>query len=206
VPKVPYSVWDQPATTPLDGLGTWIAVGNEPTASDGQLPPQYLYGHSIRFTDASATGVIGLATGSAGKLALFSATGPDGTAYNTGIAFDWSAGGFYYLFVHEVGPGLWGAQVYDYTADTWTAIGVLNLPVGWGSLSPVSMTMAIWYGPTAQACTAYPRADVSFSPPVGYVGWVSSTANLSTTAMMAGDCPAETSVEAEVWARYRLGS
>ncbi|MBA3267509.1 MAG: hypothetical protein H0T70_04540 [Acidimicrobiia bacterium] len=206
VPEAPYSVWGQPAATPLDGIGTWIAIGNQPTASKGQLPPQYLYGHSIRFANSSATGVVGLATGSAGNLALFGATAPDGTAYNTGIAFNWSAGGFYYLHVDEVATNVWAAAIYDYNAGTWTAIGTLNLPAGWGKLSPVSATMAIWYGANAQDCAAYPRADVSFSPPIGYVGTASTTAGLAGTATVAGDCPAETSVEAEVWARYRLGS
>ncbi|MGI9023381.1 MAG: hypothetical protein ACR2HV_09170 [Acidimicrobiales bacterium] len=206
VPEVPYSDWNQWQPTPLDGIGTSIAIGNDPTAAPGQLPPQYLYGHSIRFASSSATGVIGLATGSAGKLAVFSATGPDGTTYNTGIAFNWSTGNFYFPFVYLSGSGVWAASIYDYAADTWTPMGTLNLPAGWGKLSPVSTTIAVWYGPTAATCSAYPRADVYFSPPVGYVGSTATTANLTRTATTEGDCPAETSVVSGVWAHYLLGT
>ncbi len=160
-------MWNQPAPTPLDGVGAWMATANDPTAAAGQVAPQYLYGHSFRFADSTASGVVGLATGGAGKLAVFSAAGPDGTAYNTGIAFNWVAGGFYFPLVYRAAPGVWGASIYDYTAGTWTAIGVLHLPSGWGKLAPSSTTMAVWYGPSAASCSAYPRADVSSSPPRG---------------------------------------
>jgi len=197
--KVPYSVWNQPAATPLDGIGAWVAPANDPTASAGQVAPQYLYGHSFRFADSPASGVVGLATGGSGKLAVFSATGPDGTAYNTGIAFNWAAGGFYFPLVYRAAPGVWGASIYDYTAGTWTPIGVLKL-------APSSTTMAIWYGSAPSSCSAYPRADVFFAPPVGYVGSTATTALSATTATASGDCTTETSVAAGVWAHYRLGT
>ncbi len=206
VQRVPYSVWTQPTATPLDGIGSWLSPANDPTASAGQLPPQYLYGHSFRFAGSAASGVVGLATGSAGKLALLSVTGPDGVSHSTGIAFNWSANGFYFPFVYGAAPGVWGASIYDFAAATWTPIGSLGVPAGWGKLSPVTTTMAIWYGPTAGSCAAYPRANVAFSPPVGYIGQTASLASVTTTATMAGDCTSATSVESSGWARYLLGT
>ena len=57
-PQAPYSSWTQPASTPLDGLGTWMAVGNTPTASPGQSPPAYLYAHHFSFANSPAIGAI----------------------------------------------------------------------------------------------------------------------------------------------------
>jgi len=83
---------------------------------------------------------------------------------------------------------------------------VLNLPPTWGKLAPSSTTVAAWYGPTAASCSAYPRSDVSFSPPLGYIGTTATTAPSATTATLPGDCTVETSVVAGVWAHYRLGT
>lgn len=70
----------------------------------------------------------------------------------------------------------------------------------------MSVTTAVWYGPPAARCSLYPRADVFFHPPVGFVGSTPSTATLTTNGATAGDCPAQTSIEAGVWVRYRLGA
>jgi hypothetical protein len=204
--SVPYSVWDQPTTTPLDGIGAWVATVNDPTAAAGQAPPEYLYGHSFRFSASSASGVVGLGTSRAGKVAVFGLTGPEGTGFDTGIAFSWAAGHFYFPFVYGVAPGVWAASLYDFTAATWTPIGSLTVPAAWGKLAPSSATMAIWYGGAPRACSSYPKADVVFSPPVGYVGATSTVAGLAGTTTTPAACPAETSVEATVWARYRLGT
>jgi len=206
VERVPYSVWNQPTTTALDGVGTWVDTVNEPAASAGQVPPEYLYGHSFRFTASAASGVVGLVTGPAGKSAVLSIVGPDGAGYNAGIAFNWSAGHLYYLFVYGVAPGVWAAFVHDYSSADWTPIGSLTLPPAWGKLSSTTTTTAAWYGAAAPACSAYPRADVIFSPPVGYVGSAATLATSAGTATTTGDCPTETSVEFGVWARYRLGT
>jgi hypothetical protein len=122
-----------------------------------------------------------------------------------GVPLRWSAGRFYFAFVHQLAPGTWGAWVYDNTAATWVPVGQLSLPAAWGKLSPTSVTTVQWYGAAALSCAGYPRADVLFSPPTGYVGPTATTATLSETTQLPGDCATDTSVEHGVWARYRPG-
>jgi len=205
-PQAPYSSWTQPASTPLDGLGTWMAVGNTPTASPGQSPPAYLYAHHFSFANSPAIGAIALVTSPGGRAAMFTVAAPDGTPHTVVIPFNWSSGHFYYSLVHRLGPGSWGGWMYDYSSGVWTFVGRLNLPGEWGKLSPATMTMALWIGSTAPTCSEYPRADVYFSPPVGYAGTSVSTAPVGTTKQTPGACAASTSVEAGTWIRYLLGA
>ena len=74
------------------------------------------------------------------------------------------------------------------------------------TLAPTTATVALWYGPAPSSCAAYPRADVLFYPPTGYVGTTSASATLAQTTQGAGDCPAESSLYEGVWARYRPGA
>ena len=203
----PSSSWAQPATTPLDGLGTWIATGNDPAAGAGQAAPAYLYAQVFGFSGSTAVGAVGLLTSPAGKFAVFSARGPDGAPYDAAVPLDWKAGRFYFPLVYQLSPGVWGAWVYDHTASTWVPIGTLDLPSAWAKLAPTATTTAAWFGPTASSCAAYPRAEVAFYRPTGFVGATTTAATLGSTATTPGQCAAETStLDAGAWAYDRMGT
>ena len=136
VSQIPYTVWAQPTAVPLDGIGNWVYPVNEPAATDGQLPPAWFYAHYFGFESGGASAQVGLVTKPDGKFAVFSVFEANGTAHNAVIAFDWTAGRFYFPFVFQVSPGTWGAWVYDDAAGTWTPIGALTLPVGLGQAGP----------------------------------------------------------------------
>jgi len=121
------------------------------------------------------------------------------------VALDWAANRFYFPFVYQLGPGSWGAWVYDHSAATWVPIGVLELPGAWGKLAPASVTALPWVGKAAAECARYPVADALFLAPYGYVGSTGSIARPRTTAKGAGDCPPTSSTEG-LWARYRVGA
>lgn len=203
----PATIWSQAAATPLDGLGGWVATGNDPTASVGQVAPSYLYAETFRFAgNSAAVGVVGLVTQPSGKYAAVLVVGPDGKSASAAVAFPWAAGHYYFPFVYQLSPGKLGAWVYDYTAGAWTGIGVLDVPVAWGKLAPTSGTIAHWFGEVATSCAAYPKADVYFYPPYGFVGTTPTLATVRTSATGPGDCPAENSVAFDVWAHYVLGA
>lgn len=206
VQQAPYSVWAQPGSGPLDGVGAWVATANDPAAAAGQLAPTYVYGHYFGFADASPLGLVGLVKSPAGKFAVFTVVEEDGTAHNAVVAFDWKANRLYFPFVHQVETGRWAAWVYDYTVGGWVPIGAFALPPAWGKLAPTSITTVQWVGPTGARCSLYPRADVLVHPPIGYRGSTSTTASLTSSGATPGDCPPQTSVEHGIWARYRLGA
>jgi glucose/arabinose dehydrogenase len=206
VAQSPYTVWAQPAATPLDGVGAWVAPANAPSAGTGQLSPAYLYGHYFGFANDPALGAVGLMTDPAGTFAVFTVMEANGTPHSAAVPFNWTANRFYFPLVYQLGPGVWGAWVYDNTAATWTPIGSLNLPAAWGKLSSATFTIAYWYGPVAAQCSQFPLADVLFAPPIGFLGTGSTIATATTTAATAGTCAPQTSVEAGGWHRYRVGA
>lgn len=205
-PQTPYSVWTQPQAAPLDGVGAWIGVVADPSAAAGQRPPTYLYGHYFGFANATALGVVGLMTDPAGKFAILSVAEPNGPPRTAAVRFNWSEGRFYFPFVYQLGAGSWGASIFDASTGAWTTIGRLSLPSQWGKLAATTVTAASWYGPLAPRCSAYPWADVVFSPPTGYAGSTVSTAGVTASGHNPGDCSVQSSVESTVWARYRLGA
>lgn len=202
----PSTAWSQPSATPLDGLGSWVAVATEPVAGAGQRAPTYLLGHVFGFSASTARGAVSLVADPTGRFAMFNVVGPDGTPHVAAVPFQWTAGRLYFPLVYRLGPGVWGAWIYDHSAGTWVAVGRLELPAAWGKLAPQSTTTAVWYGPAAPTCASYPRADVLFYPPTGYVGTATTQATSTAMGDGGGDCPAQSSVEFGMWARYRLGS
>lgn len=204
--QIPRSQWMQPGRTSLDGSGTWIATGNDPTGAPGGLGPWYLYAHGFNFTANPATGVIGLVTVPGGKYAVFSVKEADGTSHDSAVAFDWKAGRFYFPLVYQVSPGVLAGWVFDHSASTWVPIGAFTLPPAWGALSVLGTTTAAWAGPAAASCSAFPLADVYFYRPTGFYAGQASEANLAGHLPTAGDCASQTSVIAGPWVRYRVGT
>ena len=202
----PYTVWTQPAATPLDGMGTWMATANDPAPTAGQVPPSYLYAYGFGFTGSTALGFVGLVTAPGGKYAVASVVGPDGTRHEAVVPFDWSAGRLYFPFVYRLGPGSWGAWVFDDHAKTWVGIGLLPLPATWGKLSSAAVTAVGWTGAPGTSCSAYPRADVYIQAPLGFVGSTVAQATRAGGDATAGDCAPEPTVDSPPWAHYRVGA
>ena len=204
--RAPYSVWTQASPTPLDGIGTWVATANNPTAGAGQLSPDYLYGLSFGFASSSARGVVALTTGPAGKTAMLTVSGPTGSPQTLSVPFAWTADRFYFLFVHQLEPGNWGALVFDLTANTWHPIGALSVPVGWGRLSPSAMTTVSWQDAPAATCGAYPRADIVVHAPTAFIGGAAFDARFVQGGITGGACSSEHAIGPGGWIRYRTGT
>jgi len=204
--RAPYSVWTQASPTPLDGVGMWLATLDDPTATPGQQAPNYLYGVSFGFTSSSARGVLGLGTGPAGKTAVLTVIGPSGAPQSVTVPFAWTVGRFYFLFVNQYDAGTWGAAVYDLTANTWTPIGALSLPIGWGKLLPTTVTALFPLGSPPATCAAHPRADVFIHAPTAFVGGVASDQAFVQGGTTDGACASEHAISPGGWIRYRTGT
>ena len=205
VSQIPYSVWTQPTGVPLDSLGSWIYPVNEPRAGISELPAAWFYAHYFGFESGGGSGQVGLVTNPDGKFAVFSVVKPDGTTLDAALPYEWSAFHFYFPFVFPMDHGMWAAWIFDNTAGTWAQIGTHIVPQSWGRLAPASITAVSWLGPVAGDCSMYPRADVAFYAPFGFVGGVGGVATAATTSVGAGDCPPVADVQGP-WARYQLGA
>ncbi|MGH9023008.1 MAG: hypothetical protein ACRDV9_07905, partial [Acidimicrobiia bacterium] len=164
------------------------------------------YSHVFGFSESSSLGVAALVADPAGRFAMFSAIGADGTKYGLVAPFHWEGNRVYFTYVYRLSPGTWGMWIYDQAAGTWTLVGVLDLPAGWGKLAATSVTGVDWYGPNAPTCSAYPSADLLVYPAVGYVGSTATTPSLIRHGTKPGDCRSETSSAYTYWTRYRTGA
>src|SRR5947208_5005580 len=139
LPDIPISNWDQPGSEPLDGLGMYLYVAPD-SPGPSQLPGEYDYELLFSYEGSQLPGALGLGRGpngpGGGKFVGF-ATGSSGTVV---VPYEWSTGRLYFLFVHRLGDGAWGAWVYDVWADAWTFVGQGQTPVAWGRLAPRSRT------------------------------------------------------------------
>jgi hypothetical protein len=204
-PQAAATSWSQPAGSGLDGLAGWVYPVNDPAAGAGQSRPSDLYGLTFGFATGGASGSVSLLADPSGRYALLSVVEADGTPHAAIAPFAWTAGRFYLPFVYQLAPGTWGAWVYDATAGRWTTIGSLTLPEAWGELSPFTTTTAVWYGPPAPSCGAYPLADVVITPPHGLAGPTAGWGTPGSTGTGIGDCASQASAQSG-WARYRLGA
>ncbi|MGI8809444.1 MAG: hypothetical protein ACR2KK_16715 [Acidimicrobiales bacterium] len=122
------------------------------------------------------------------------------------VPYPWTANGFYFLYVQQFGPDAWGPLVYDLNADTWTPIGGLGVPAGWGKLSPTTVTAAWWMGSPATTCAAYPRADVVVRSPTGFVGGTALDQAFVQGGTIPGACRSEHAAGPPGWYLYRTGT
>ncbi len=202
---VPISVWDQPGPELLDGVGAWVYIAPQapPSANQGS-PDGYEYLLSFAYPGLNV-GFIGLSTRPEGRFAGLTLVTNAGVPPAT-VPFDWSPGHFYYLLVYHLGGGQWGGWVYDYSASSWTFVGQVAAPAGWGLLTPSSRTLVDQKDQiTAPTCADYPRTDAYFYPPVGYRGTSFTVATLRFNYVQPGECPSQTTMEYG-WAHYRLGA
>ncbi|HEX2258396.1 MAG TPA: hypothetical protein VHJ40_01450, partial [Actinomycetota bacterium] len=206
--EIPYSVWAQPSSTPLDGLGSWLAVNKDEDAAEGQLAPQYAHSQIFWLGSTNTPGLVSLVRDGDDKVATFHVLDDEGEQVK-GIPFEWEEGGFYLPLVHRLADGRWGAWIFDWAKRdqgdaAWTFIGELTSP-GRNKLSPVSATLSFWFGELTDDCAKYPAAEVLRHPTLGLAGGQGSIANLAGHDAAGGDCNSVLSTELDVWEYYRLG-
>ena len=205
--QVPFTVWDAQTQTSLDGVGSWVATGNDPTAGAGQAPAGYAYFHEFYFQGSDAFGHLAMETDGGEKSVSFTVFEPtEDRVHIVNKGFDWQANRFYFPVVRRVADGLWGAWIFDHTANTWTFVGGVVLPATLVKLDPETATGAAWTGADLDSCAAYPKADVFRMAAVGLVGSGTVTAAQSEQIVHPGDCPASVTSEPPGWNRYQLGA
>ena len=204
--RAPFSVWSQGAPAGLDGVGTWLVPLNDPTAAAGQVAPEYLYGLSFGFTASSARGVVGLGTGPGGKSAVLSVSGPGRAPQTYSIPFNWRANGVYFIFVHQYGPDMWGALVYDLSANAWTVVGFVGVPPAWGRIAPTTVTGLFSSGPPAATCAAYPTADFLVRNPTTFIAGRPLDETFMQSGSSEGTCTAVNVNRPDGWIWYGAGA
>ncbi len=201
------SVWLQPGTEPLDGLGTFVYVSPPLTPGPTQGSPQgYEYTLTYHLQDGSL-GVVALGHQNGQKVAGF---GIPGHTLVTTVPYDWKYGQIYYLLTYRLSATQWGAWVYDWTAETWSLIAVQNVPETTGRMLPEAATVvdydaALSSAPGADTtCAYYPRIDAIFYAPMGWRGEVITSATFKEYDGYEGPCHG-TTVEASGWRWSTLG-
>jgi hypothetical protein len=96
--------------------------------------------------------------------------------------------------------------VYDYDAQGWAGIGLLNLPTAWGQLAGTSSTTVVWIGAAGAGCSAYPRAEVLNHPPTGYRAGVATDSVLVGSGTEGTGCAASAAAGPSPWIRYVAGT
>jgi hypothetical protein len=203
--RAPFSVWSQAAPAGIDGVGTWLIPLNNPAAAPGQVAPDYLYGLSFGFTSGSARGVVGLATGPSGKTAVVSLSAPGVAPQTVALPFAWRTSGVYFVLVHQYGPNLWGALVYDVTAGAWTVIGFVTLPTS-GRLASTTVSGLFTSGAPAPTCPAYPTADVLVRNPTTFIAGVATDEAFLQGGSTDGTCASVNVNRPDGWIWYGAGA
>jgi len=202
------SVWQQPGTGPLDGLGTFVYVA--PPAAPGPAqasPTKYEYSLVFHLEDSSL-GILTLGHKNGQKVAGFGML--PSTQVST-VAYDWKYGQIYYLLTYRLSATQWGAWVYDWSAASWSPIAVQTVPGTTGRMLPESTTLVDIDGDTPApsgtdtTCARYPRIDALFYAPMGWRGDVITSATLKGAAGFNGPCPSTTAT-VNGWQWYNLGT
>jgi hypothetical protein len=152
---------------------------------------------------------VSLTRGPSGSVARLSLTDlVNGPTVTTQIAYDWSPGRFYFLYVHHLSGDDWAAWVMDWAVGTWAYIGSLRTPTAWGNIVNVGLTSARWATTAARpsTCAGYPRTDAYFFPTLEYVGDQYAVGAASGQSVTPGDCPSQTEILPNGWVHYRLGA
>lgn len=208
VPDRVGSVWQQPGTGPLDGLGTFVYVAPPPTPGPAQgSPTKYEYTLTFKLENGSL-GILALGHKNGQKVAGFGMVPP---TLVTAVPYDWKYGQIYYLLTYRLSATQWGAWVYDWSAASWSLIAVQTVPDTTGRMLPESTTLVDYEGDTPASsgtdttCARYPRIDALFYAPMGWRGEVITSATLKSAAGSDGPCPSTTQT-VNGWQWYTLGS
>ena len=202
------SVWVQPGTAPLDGLGTFVYVGQPLTPGPTQGSPEgYEYTVTFRLQDGSL-GIVAIGHQNGQKVAGFGIV--DHTLVSV-VPYDWKYGQIYYLLTYRLSATQWGAWVYDWTSTTWSPIAVLDVPEAAGRMLPEVATVVDYdAGPVApppgadSTCAFYPRVDVLFYAPMGWRGDVITSATFKEYDGFDGPC-LSTTVPVNGWQWTTMG-
>jgi hypothetical protein len=188
------TVWAQPGSGPLDGLGTFVYVAPPGTPGPTQGSPQgYDYTLTFHLEDGSL-GVLALGHKNGQKAAGFGVV--DHTLI-TAVPYDWKYGQIYYVLAYRLSDTQWGAWVYDWAAARWDLIAVQNVPATTGRMLPEAATVVDYSTSPAATCDHYPRIDAFYYPPTGWRGDVMTTATFKERGGFAGydgPCPSSTTV------------
>lgn len=200
------SVWLQPGTGPLDGLGTFVYVAPPPAPGPAQGSPNG-YEYSLVFhLEDSTLGIVVLGQQNGQKVAGF---GIIPTTPVSTVPYDWKYGQIYYLLTYRLSATQWGAWVYDWSAQSWSVIAVQTVPSTTGRMLPEATTLVDYEGNPSPAgtdttCARYPRIDAFFYAPMGWRGDVITSATLKSSAGFDGPCPSTTTT-INGWQWYTLG-
>lgn len=188
------TVWLQPGTGPLDGLGTFVYVAQPPAPGPNQGSPLG-YEFTLAFhTEDNALGIVVLGSQNGKKVAGFGIV--PSTLVST-VPYDWKYGQIYYLLTYRLSATQWGAWVYDWSAMSWSLIGVQNVPATTGRMLPEASTVVDYNfaspAPTVVGgCAYYPRIDALFYAPMGWRGGVITNASFKEDVTTHADCPSTT--------------
>ena len=204
----PGTIWLQPGTGPLDGLGTFVYVAPPLTPGPTQGSPLgYEYTLSFRIEN-NGFGLVALGYRDGHKVAGFGIT-PSNLI--TVVPYDWQFGQIYYLLTYRLSPTEWGAWVYDWTATSWSLIAVQTVPEATGRILPESTTsvdydasLAPTPGADTSTCAFYPRVDALWYAPMGWRGDVITSATLKENTGADGTCNSTTQT-VNGWQWYTLG-
>ncbi|MCA1693192.1 MAG: hypothetical protein LC733_13735, partial [Actinobacteria bacterium] len=108
LPAIPLTIWSAPPGSVLDGIGSWLATGNDPTAGIGQAQADYAYFHEFYFANSQSFGDISMLTFGGEKfveLRVFDEE--EGRLHRVRVQFPWQAGRFYFPFVYRLASGVW---------------------------------------------------------------------------------------------------
>ena len=158
---------------PLDGLGGWVYPVNEPTAADGPAGAGLVLRPLLRLRERrrdrarsawsptpTASSPCSASSRRTGRRTTRSCPSTGRRAGSTSRSSSSSA------------PGRGRRGSTTTPPPPGPTIGTCTRPADWGRLAPASITAVTWLGPVAGDCAAYPRADVAFYAPFGFVGGV----------------------------------
>jgi hypothetical protein len=190
------TVWAQPGTAPLDGLGTFLYVAPPATPGPTQGPlAGYEYTLTFHLEDSSL-GIVALGHKNGQKVAGF---GMVPSNLISTVAYDWKYGQIYYLLTYRLSATQWGAWVYDFSAASWSLIGVQTVPGTTGRMLPEASTGVDYdAGPVTPppnpdtTCAYYPQTDAFFYAPTGWRGEVTTQATFKEYAGYDGPCASTT--------------
>jgi hypothetical protein len=208
--QVPSSTWLQPGTGNLDGLGGFVYIAPPAPGATQGSPQGYEFNLSFRLEDNSL-GIMVLGHKDGQRVAGFGIV-PHTLTTVAPAPFQWNYGQIYYFLTYRLSATQWGGWIYDWSAASWSLIGVLTVPGTTGRMLPTATTSVDYQGnpppmPNANTstCAFYPRIDAFFYAPMGWRGETITNAALQGNSTAAGACPATISTE-HGWQRYTLGA
>lgn len=232
-PSGTYSDWNA-NTNGAHGKLQWLSVQVDPAPTAGQLYPTYFFSHQVGF-DNGVGGYIGIQEDSNGKRAIFSiwdavssecstVAGATCQAFlnecshappcgqQTLIPYNWTAPKNYATYIVRMSPDRWAGYIHDQTANTWTLVGIITVPSGWGDLGWWSVSWIEWYGAHPTTCPGFPDANVYFYPPISYhPAYYSGNSSAQSNGTGTGDhhsrggCPSSVTNDLPPWKHHIMG-